>query len=263
MNRHTHRTILIGFAAVMAAATVGTSPAWAGPGSSSGGSAKSGYNAIPSKVTGNVPSTGFEATATTEFGDEVTLGGSARTLKSMSVLMSSWGCESGSWQASCTTTPGATFTVPLTFTVYADDGGTAGAALASSTQSVAIAYRPSASAQCTGANAGKWYSSKDRTCYSGYPQLVTMTFPAVTLPTSVFWAVAYNTTHYGASPVGEGAGCFSEDGGCGYDSLNVGDKTFANSPYAGTDVDEDSVFRNGAMESGWAGYRPLGALATG
>jgi hypothetical protein len=263
MNRHTHRTILIGFAAVMAAATVGTSPAWAGPGSSAGGAAKSGYNAIPSKVSGNVPSEGFEANSDSAFGDEVTLGGSARGLRSMSVVLSSWGCESGSWQSGCVTTPGATFPVPVTFNVYADEGGVPGTLLATATQTVDVAYRPSASAKCTGDDAGKWFNSKDRSCYNGYPQTVTMPFSGQTLTSSVFWSVAYDTTHYGVNPVGETATCYSTDGGCGYDSLNVGAFTFANSPYAGTDVDENQVFRNGTVESGWTGYRPLGALVTG
>ena len=256
MKTRARHTLLVGVS-TLALAVVSSTPALAGPGASAGGSAKSGYNAIPSKVTGNVPSEGFEATATTEFGDAVTLGGTARTLKSMSVLLSSWGCQSGHWYSNdCVTTAGATFTVPLTFTVYND----VGAVVAAQTQTVAVAYRPSASTRCTD---GRWYNSKDRSCYNGLPQTVTMTFSPVTLTDAVTWSVAYSTTHYGAAPIGETATCFGGSGGCGYDSLNVGAFTFQNSPYAGTDVDADAVFRNGAMESGWTGNRPLGALVTG
>jgi len=262
MKKHQHHTLVA--AAVLAVAVgtslVGASPATAGPGSSAGGSAQSGYNAIPSKVSGNVPSEGFEAYADTVLGDEVALGGSARGLQSMSVLLSSWGCESGNWYAGdCATTPGATFDVPLTFTVYADNAGTPGAALATRTSTVAIAYRPSASTKCTD---GRWYNTKDKTCYNGLPQTVTMSFSGQTLPAQVIWTVQYNTTHYGPAPIGETAACFTESGGCGYDSLNLGVFTFANSPFAGTDLDADKIFRNGAMESGWTGYRPLGALVT-
>ena len=262
MTSTKHRVLLTTAtaAAALAAGVVGAPPAAAGAGSSAGGSSQSGYNAIPSKVSGNVPSEGFEASADSSFGDEVVLGGSARRLQSMSVVLSSWGCETGRWNTGdCVTTPGATVSLPMTFTVYADDNGAPGAVLATSTTTVDVAYRPSASTRCTG---GKWFNSKDRTCYSGLPQTVAMSFQGVTLPDSVIWSVAYSTTHYGTAPVGESAPCFTSSGGCGYDSLNVGAFSFANAPYAGTDVDADAVFRNGAMESGWADNRPLGQLIT-
>jgi hypothetical protein len=89
-----------------------------------------------------------------------------------------------------------------------------------------------------------------------------MTFAGQQLPSQVIWTVTYNTTHYGPSPLGEGEACYGESGGCGYDSLNVGAFSFANSPYAGTDVDADQLFRNGAMEGGHTGERPLGAIVT-
>lgn len=247
------------FTAAMTAAllTVGlvSSTALAGPGPLP----KAVYNAIPGKVTGNVPSTGFEATQTTEFGDQVGLGGTARTLQSMSVVFSSWGCESGAWNtADCVTTPGATFPVPLTFTIYDFAGGVPGAVLATQTQTVDVLYRPSTSASCID---GKWYNSKDQNCYNGLAQTFKMAFPGlVTLPEQVIWTVAYNTTHYGPAPIGQAAPCYTETGGCGYDSLNVGVKSFAGSPFAGIDIAEAFAFRNGAMESGWYGYRPLGAI---
>ncbi|MBA3687738.1 MAG: hypothetical protein H0W81_02705 [Chloroflexi bacterium] len=181
----------------------------------------------------------------------------------MSVLLSSWGCESGNWYSgNCVTTPGATFNVPLTFTIYAESSpGIAGAVLAQQTQTFNILYRPSASTLCT---SGKWYNSKDKTCYNGFPQTIKMTFSGVgvTLPSQVIWSVAYNTTHAGFIPIGESATCYASAGGCGYDSLNVGAKSFPNAPYVGTDTNEDQAFRNGFMESGWTGYRPLGAIVT-
>jgi hypothetical protein len=262
MTTRTHRQVLIGAIALAAFVTGGAGPAFAKPGSS--GSAKSGYNAIPSKVSGNVPSQPFQAQQTNEFGDEVTLGGSARNLQSMSVVLSSWGCQSGTWNgADCQTTQGATFAEPITFTVYEDNAGTPGAVITQQTQTVAVAYRPSASARCTGEDAGKWWSATDKKCYSGLPQTVRMTFSGVQLPADVIWSVAYSTSGYGPLPYGYDQPCNSTTAGCGYDSLNVGAKSFANAPFAGTDVDEDKAFRNGAMESGWTGFRPLGALATG
>ncbi len=239
------RTVSV-IAACLLLGGLSASTAFAGPSTSSGGSAGPGYNAIPSKVTGNVPSIGFQATQTTEFGDAVGLSGSNRTLSSMTVLLSSWACEQGAWNdGTCVTTPGATFDVPITFTIY---DSTAATVLATKTQTVAVAYRPSASAHC--ADPKQWYNSKDKTCYNGFPQTVTMTMNRATLTDDVIWSVKYPT--------------FNTNGNVSTpsDSLNVGVFSFPNAPYSGTDLDADVVFRNGLMEADWTGYRPLGAIST-
>jgi hypothetical protein len=255
-----NRRLLLGLVAVGSVVTLAAPPAGASPSVSGGGSAQAGYNAIPSKVSGNVPSTGFEATQTNEFGDEVELGGTARSLQSMSVVLSSWGCESGTWNGGdCDTTPGATFDVPLTFTVYKSVDGTPGEVLATASDTFTVQYRPSASDQC---GDGRWYNAKDRTCYNGLPQTVEVDFDGQPLTDTVIWSVAYNTTHSGAAPIGESADCYGESGGCGYDSLNVGVWSAPKAPYSGTDLDENEAFVNGAMQAGWSGYRPLGALVT-
>lgn len=245
----------------MALAAAG--PATAGPGSSTGGAAGAGYNAIPSKVSGNVPSLSFEGAPAKEFGDLVALGGKARKLDSMSVLLSSWGCETGYYYAvgNCQTTPGATFDVPITFKIYAADGV---GVLAQETATITVPYRPSASAQCTGVDAGKWYNSKDRTCYNGLPYLATVKISAPQpLPEQVIWSVQYNTTTSGYNPIGPtDEPCSTSFAGCGYDTLNVGAFSYPNAPFAGTDVDPDAVFFDGSMRSGWTGLRPLGAIAT-
>ena len=84
-------------------------------------------------VPGNVASVGFEATSTSEFGDRVQVGPGSRQLSSVTVLMSSWACETGGWTGPtpCATTPGATFTHPLTLTLYADNGTASPGAVAS------------------------------------------------------------------------------------------------------------------------------------
>lgn len=242
------RTARILAACLLVGGVSAASPAFAGTGSSSGGSATSGYNAIPASVNGNVPSVGFQASQTTEFGDQVGLGGKNRTLNSMTVLFSSWACETGAWNTNdCTTTPGATFPVDITFNVYEDNAGTPGAVLATKTQTVDMAYRPSASANCA---SGKWYNKADKTCYNGFPQAVKMAMPAATLGDTVIWSVTYDTYNTNGGTSGPA------------DSLNVGANTFAGAPFSGTDLDEDEAFRNGVMESGWTGYRPLGAITT-
>jgi hypothetical protein len=226
-----------------------SSPAFAGPSASNGGSSAPGYNAIPSSVKGNVPSVGFQATQTTEFGDQVALSGTNRTLSTMTVLFSSWACQSGAWESGdCATTPGATFNVPITFTIYDSSTMTS---LATKTQTVAVAYRPSASNQCVGAaDAGKWYNPSDKTCYNGFPQAITMAMDRTPLTDTVIWSVKYPTYNTNGGVSGPA------------DSLNVGVFSFPNAPYSGTDLIADAVFRNGAMENGWTGYRPLGAITT-
>ena len=211
---------------------------------------------------------GFEATSTSEFGDAVGLSGKSRTAKSMSVLFSSWGCESGSG-ITCVTTPKATFDVPLTFTVYASDPtGTPGAVRAQVTKTVAMPYRPSASAQCTNSDGsinGRWFNPSDKGCYNGLSHVVTLDLPAVTLTDQVVWTVAFNTSSHGYAPMGHDTACFAA-GNCGYDSLNVGVGSFPNAPFSGTDLNEDLVFVNSTWSAmtpdGWTGYRPLGAITT-
>lgn len=218
------------------------------------------YSSIPAVLPGNVVSLGYAATSTSEFGDHVGLTvGSGRVLTTVTVVLSSWGCESGGWSTGdCVTTPGATFDHPITLTLYNVAGGpTVGTAIVSSTQTFTIPYRPSAdTVNCVG---GRWYNAADTTCYNGFATTITFDLSAqnVVLPDEVIWGVAYNTSHYGAAPIGTGAACYTESGGCGYDSLNVGAETLA---LVGTDVDPDGAF----LDSTYGGaYCDSGAGGTG
>ena len=238
------------------------------------------YSAVPAPSPPNVPSIGFQATQTDEFGDEVGLVSHATPLATARVLMSSWGCESGTWNGGdCATTPGLTFSVPITFNVYAVNNSVSppapGALLGSRTQTFAIPYRPSASASCT--TAGQWFSGGS--CYNGLAVPITFDFssgPQVALPAQVIWTVSFNTTNYGPSPIGTSA-CSVTPQGCGYDSLNVGLNTSPPGPSVGTDTDPDAVFWNthtagnytdgGAGGTGtlredtaWSPYVPAGEL---
>ena len=240
-----YRKSLIGFMAGAMALAIGfvSVPA--------AGSGVTLYSSVPTVLPGNVASLGYEATATSEFGDRVTfVPGSGGLVRSVTVVLSSWGCETGGWVAGCVTTPGATFSHSLTLNIYAAGVGlNHGLLLGSKTQTFAIPYRPSADPGNCPATPTKWYSAADATCYNGFATKVTFEFasPGLSAPSTVVWGVAYNTTHYGASPIGEGAACYSSSGGCGYDSLNVGAQTLA---LVGTDVDPDGAFVN----SSWAGF---------
>jgi hypothetical protein len=199
------------------------------------------FDSIPEPLPGNVASLGFEATSTSEFGDYATFDttNQNRVLQSVDVVLSSWGCESGTWHGGdCSTSPGATFSHPITFTIYANAGAAVRNVIATATQTFDIPFRPSADPDCTG---GRWEASAGQ-CFNGLATVITFDFSgeAVILPDSVIYGVAYNTTHYGASPIGESADCYTQPAGCGYDSLNVG--SASDSPTEGTDDDEDATF---------------------
>ncbi|HWN11206.1 MAG TPA: hypothetical protein VNO50_18355 [Pyrinomonadaceae bacterium] len=182
------------------------------------------YNSIPSPLPGNLPSIAYSASQAEEFGDRVQFAGTSRTLTSVVQGMSSWGCESGFWYDgnTCTTTPGTTFSHPITLNIYnVGVGNQVGTLIASVTQTFAIPYRPSADpTNCTG---GRWFESSTGSCFNGYANLITfnLTGMGIVVPNQAIYSIEFNTTHYGNPAIGESAACYTESGGCGYDSLNV------------------------------------------
>src|SRR5262249_48662337 len=131
------------------------------------------YNSIPNPLPGNVVSLGYEASSAAEFGDRVQFAGTARSVLTVTQTMSSWGCQSGSWfGGNCATTPGSTFSHPITLNVYnVGPGNSVGSLIGSVTQTFAIPYRPSAdNTHCTG---GTWYDTVGNTCFNGYATPVT------------------------------------------------------------------------------------------
>lgn len=221
--------------------------ALSGAASAASGSSVIYSSLVSSPLHGNMPSVGAEAYAFKELGNAVNFSTSKnRKLSSATVTMSSWGCQSGSWNGgNCLTTSGATFTAPITFNIYnTNDGVTAGTLIASATQTFAIPYRPSASPKCTGADTGKWYDNALKTCFNGLATNITFGFAGTTLPNSVVYGIAYNTTHYGYAPIGESASCFTASGGCGYDSLNIALSNEPTNVSAGTDVNPGAIWQN-------------------
>lgn len=221
MNRNSVASLLVVLAVVTACASESTAPEDASlMRRSSAGSASAGasvvYDNLPSPLPGNYVSLGYEATSTDEFGDGLTLGGTARTLTTVTVGMSSWACESGEWQlGTCSTTPGATFIHPITLNIYkrgpSSSAPTVGALIASRTITATIPYRPSASATCAD---GRW-SNVVGTCFNGFAFTLDFDFASlgVLLDDEIIVAVAYNTNMWGNSPLGAAGP---------YESLNVG-----------------------------------------
>ena len=234
-------------------------------GSSSSGSKTSViYNTVPGNAPpNNIPSMGPEAYAFNEFGNEVTFAGTNRKLSNVVVTMSSWGCVSGTWfNDDCSTPAGATFSVPITLTVYnvvgSGTSSTLGTALASTTQTFSIPYRPSASATCAAqGHSGEWYQSSGRKCFNGYATNVTFNFgQSVTLPSTAVIGISYNTSHFGPNPIGTSTACYTSSGGCPYDSLNIGLTT--STPTVGSDPVpttfwQDSTYAGAYCDGGAAG----------
>ncbi len=124
------------------------------------------YNNVPSPLPANFASIGLAATSSTEFGGEIELAGTARSTPTVTVVMSSWTCESGSWSAhNCVTKkPTKGFKVPVTVRVYAV-GEIGEGPLAEKTKSLKMRYRPSESpSKCP---AGTWYDEATTECSHG------------------------------------------------------------------------------------------------
>jgi hypothetical protein len=192
----------------------------------------------------NLPSYGAEAYSFQKIGDKITFAGTARSLSSATVTMSSWACQTGSWNGKdCATEAGATFSQPITLTIWDADRTNQ---LATSTQTFEIPYRPSASPKCVDANGnatGQWYQPSAKTCKNGLANDVTFNFSGVSLPDTVVYEISYDTNNQGPNPEGVPGP---------YDSLNV---AITNAPTAGTSVDTN-IWIDGVANAGFGTYTP-------
>lgn len=204
------------------------------------------YNNIPSPLPGNLPSWGFEATQTSEFGGQIGFAGTARKNPIVKVTMSSWACVTGTWNGgNCGTPPGTKFEWPLTISIYeVGFDNSVGSLLARASKTYKMPYRPSANfAKCNGANAGKWYSTVSNACFKGKAFTISLGLKAAKLPDNVIIGVAYNTSDYGTAP--QHAACQSTEAGCPYDSLNVAVREAGEGgPTVGSDPAPDDAYVN-------------------
>jgi hypothetical protein len=243
------------------------------------------YSSVPNPLPGNVASEGPEAYAFSELGDGVALTTSTGFLQQISFVMSSWACQSGNWYSNnCVSNPGASFSQPLTVSVYSvDDSGPVplvGSLLGFVTDTYNISYRPSSTPSLCNGDGSTWYSKKDKACYHGIAVelMANFTNQHITVPANgkIIVTVAFNTTHYGYSPIGESAPCYHTSAGCPYDSLNIStDTTDGNFQFIGGPLDPNGIFVNytlpnnsctGTIQTGvlvddtapgcWAGYHP-------
>ena len=182
------------------------------------------YDSTPVKGTVSAPSVGAEAYSFSQVGNEVILRNHTAAVRHVFVTMVSWACQHGNWNAGCTTTPGTTFTAPITLNLYRHSrtDQTTGAVvpgrrILSITRNFRIHYRPSSLPADGGEYDGTTYKGRDGQPHHGLAQ--TIAFPMnVKLPSDVVWTVSYNTSHHGPKPLGDAApGTVHQT-----DNLNVG-----------------------------------------
>ena len=139
-------------------------------------SAETVYDNVPATLPGNFASIGLAATSSTEFGGEIELAGTLRGKPTITVVMSSWACQSGSWtepNKCLTPKPKKTFKVPLTVKVYAAAELSEGP-VAEVTKNVKMDYRPSDnSKECPSGE--QWYDEATKECDHGYAFPVSLT----------------------------------------------------------------------------------------
>jgi hypothetical protein len=232
------------------------------------------YDSTPAPGTVSIPSMGPEAYSFNQLGNEVLLHSHTAPIRHVSVTMESWACQTGSWQSSCTTTPGAKFTVPITLNLYRhakSNSGTGevkpGRLIASVTKTFRIKYRPSSSS-----TSESRFLGTDGQYHNGIAQNIE--FPVNRqLPNDVVWTVGYDTNTSGTNPLGHVSPA---------DSLNIGlapkvrvghdrfpDSIFWDTRYAGFTCGAPFVTgelnRDGACNgtaNSWAGFVPAVRFST-
>jgi hypothetical protein len=200
------------------------------------------YDSIPAEIPPSLVSQSFEATQTSEFGDQVTMAGTARLADSATFVMVTWDLNA--------------YTYPITLNLYHPDDLTH--PFATRTQSFAIPARPPADPSCSD---GRWLAPDG--CHYGFAFPVTFDLTGVTLPDSFVYGISFDTQSYGPQPMGA-AGY--------YNNLNVGlvtDPPSVGSRAGGTVYENSSwtgAYHTGTpgnfgVDTGWTSYAPARFVA--
>lgn len=199
------------------------------------------YDSIPGSLPPDVPSWGYQANQTAEFGNRIDFGGALRQLTNVNVLLS---------DAAAALTYGSldpTWSYGITFNIYQVDNSTStpqpGAVIASRTQTFDIPWRPEPDGIC-----GTGYRAVNGNCYNGVAFVVTFDFTGTVVPDEVIYGVAFNTQTYGAAPTGRPGP---------YNSLNFGLVT--TDPSVGANPLPGSVYWN-TTSANYSGGGPGGTF---
>ena len=193
------------------------------------------YNNIPSPLPPNVPSLGFQANHTSEFGDLIQFAGTNRSLTHVTLVMSDWALASD-----YPTYPGATgpsWSHPITLNLYnVDNSGpnpAPGTVIATRTQTFAIPWRPPADPTC--ADPTK-YRASDGSCQSGIAFTVTFDFTGTTVPDQIIFGIAYNTQTFGYMPLESPGPYISLNAGVAQVPPTIGSQPFPDTGYLYADT---------------------------
>lgn len=219
------------------------------------------YDSIPSPLPTNLPSLGYQATQTSQFGDEVQFAGHARNLTQVDITLSDWAMYGtyGDQTTASFTSSSSGWSTPLTLNLYGVGAGdTVGSLIASQTINPTILWRPATDANCA-ANNG--FTGSDGQCDHGLAQNVTFDFTGTVVPDKIIYGLVFNTQSYGPNPTGVSGP---------YNSLNFLFNTLGGAS-VGTDVNPDGVFwdtatagylanpanvNQFAQDTNWTGYVP-------
>lgn len=217
------------------------------------------YNSIPSPLPPNVPSLGYQANQTSEFGDLIQFGGTNRVLKQVTLVMSDWAVAAD--YPAFPGSSGPTWNHPLTLNLYSVDNSGAnpapGARIATRTQTFAIPWRPPADPTCPGGTA---WRAGDGNCYSGLAFKVVFDFTGTTVPNQIIYGVAYNTNTWGYDPIGSPGPYESLNFGLADQPPSVGSNPFPDTAYWNTQTAANyadggaggvGIFRR---DTGWTPY---------
>ena len=193
------------------------------------------YNSIPAPLPPNVPSLGYQANQTAEFGDLIQFAGTNRTLGAVTLVMSDWALASDYGSSS------PTWSYPLTLNLYnVNNSGPnpePGALIATRTNTFAIPWRPPANPNCSG---NDWKAS-DNNCYAGLAFTISFDFSGVVVPNQIIYGLLFNTTTWGPNPTGVPGP---------YESLNFGLADVP--PSIGTNPLPDTAYWNTETASDYA-----------
>jgi hypothetical protein len=190
------------------------------------------YNSNPGPSTPNLPSLGYQATSTAEFGELIQFAAGSRTLTDVVVSMSDWAKKSD-WVDFGTL---AGFNHDLTLNLYnVGAGNTVGSLIASTTVNAFIAWRPEAAGAAACPSNPSGYLASDGNCYNGALSQVTFNFAGVTVPDSIIYGLAFDTNTWGYHPEGHPGP---------YESLNFALNSGA--PTVGSNPLPDTAYWNSA-----------------
>jgi hypothetical protein len=216
------------------------------------------YDNVPSPLPGNFASIGFAATSSTQFGGEVEVAGTDRKNPTVTVVMSSWACQSGGG-VTCSSPTNKKFKEPVTLKIY--EVGELLHPIATKTKRFKMPYRPSAEPVRCSEYPGTWYDAESGECFSGKAFPISFKVKLQRVPKKAIVTVSYPTTTTPAESLNVAVSEPVED------TLSLGadptqelflDSTWNEMYCAGaTDV---GTF-GGSEGNCWEGYQPVIALS--